>query len=188
MNLGQDPERILVENPIYIYIYIYFHEGPSINIKFYCDHFINLISKIPCWKILEEKNLSKDVIMNKRAHTCILIRRSPLGLQRNRFFVKFSWTFLTSSRSSGVPASGSNSQICLPRQLLRLYSHGPCPSATLSIHILHICLYIYINIRITSAHAIPLLTRLQFWTNQMQNDSTLEGLASWINCSFDGSF
>ena len=106
------PIQSLVENPcicIYVcmYVCINFYEGPLINIKFYCDHFINLRSKIPCWKMVEENFSSKDTIMNKRVYTCILIRRSPLGLQRNQFFVKLSWTFLTSSRSSGVPASGS---------------------------------------------------------------------------------
>ena len=78
------PRTNFSSKPIYIYIYIYvcinFREGPLINIKFYCDHFINLRSKIPCWKIVEENFLSKDIIMNKRAYTCILIRRSPLGL------------------------------------------------------------------------------------------------------------
>ena len=122
-----------------MYVCINFYEGPLINIKFYCDHFINLRSKISCWKMVKENFLSKDTIMNKRVYTCILIRRSPLGLQRNRFFVKLSWTFLTSSRSFRILASGSNSQICFPTQLLRLYNHGPCPSIILSFHILHIC-------------------------------------------------
>ena len=67
--------------------------------------------------------------------TCILIKRSALCFLWNRFFLNSSRILSTSARSSGVPASGSNSQCCRPMKLFRLTSSGP-PSAIFNFHIL----------------------------------------------------
>ncbi|THU60519.1 hypothetical protein C4D60_Mb07t13640 [Musa balbisiana] len=63
------------------------------------------------------------------------MRRSELCFFSNRFFRNSSRALSTSAISSGVPRLGSNSHTCLPMWLLLVRSHGPLPSAILSLHI-----------------------------------------------------
>ncbi|RWW47569.1 hypothetical protein BHE74_00046419 [Ensete ventricosum] len=63
------------------------------------------------------------------------MRRSELCFFSNRFFRNSSRALSTSAISSGVPRLGSNSHTCLPMWLLLVRSHGPPPSAILSLHI-----------------------------------------------------
>lgn len=66
--------------------------------------------------------------------TCMRSRRSWDSFLWKRWRVN-SWRSLsTSARSSGVPASASNSHTCLPRKPFSVRSHGPPPSLTFSLH------------------------------------------------------
>jgi hypothetical protein len=80
--------------------------------------------------------------MQVNVHTCILMRRSVLCFIRNRLFLNSRRTFSTWACSSGVPASGSNSQCCRPMKLFPLTSPGP-PSAIFNFHILYIYIYTF---------------------------------------------
>ena len=107
-----------------------------------------LMNKMKCstWysqKIYERRDTHTCIYMCVCTHThtyiyivtCILIKRSALCFLWNRFFLNSSRILSTSARSSGVPASGSNSQCCRPMKLFRLTKSGP-PSAIFSFHIL----------------------------------------------------
>ena len=107
-----------------------------------------LMNKMKCstWysqKIYERRDTHTCIYMCVYTHThiyiyivtCILIKRSALCFLWNRFFLNSSRILSTSARSSGVPASGSNSQCCRPMKLFRLTKSGP-PSAIFSFHIL----------------------------------------------------
>lgn len=71
--------------------------------------------------------------------TCIRHNRSALALYSDLLSVNFRRASSTSESSSGEPASGSNSHICLPRKLLVLHKWGSYPSLApvLSLHILY---------------------------------------------------
>lgn len=68
--------------------------------------------------------------------TCIRIRRSRDSLFLKRSLVNSCRSLSTWARSSGEPASGSNSHTCLPRKLLADRSQGPPPSPIFNFHMI----------------------------------------------------
>ncbi|KAG2648446.1 hypothetical protein PVAP13_1NG027636 [Panicum virgatum] len=64
------------------------------------------------------------------------MRRSADSFLWMRWSANSRRSLSTSARSSGVPASGSNSHTARPRKPLVDRSYGPPPSATSSLHML----------------------------------------------------
>lgn len=115
-------------NAVFASSYVIFSASSTLTRGIFCSNFFSLRN---C-KVLKTKQNKKEYIKILfseigtkllcfyivKYFTCIRHRRSALALKRDLLLEKFRRASSTSESSSGEPTLASNSQICLPTQLL----------------------------------------------------------------------